>query len=67
VIVSVIVRKNIHMNICLIVNVYSDRAVGMARPNSVRILFVGLNEEGILQNKIHQTNCSLAFWMLLPA
>jgi len=39
----------------------------MYRPNSAGVLFVALDEEGNLQHKIQEANCSLAFCMLLPA
>jgi hypothetical protein len=57
------------MNMCLIVSGYRDRAVCISRPNSVRFFLVSLNAGRSLQKKggIHETNCSLAFRMLLPA
>jgi hypothetical protein len=39
------------MNMCLILNVYRDRNLCTSRPNSVRFLFVGLDEERSLQKK----------------
>jgi hypothetical protein len=43
-------EKKVHINMCLILNRYRDRAVGITRPNCVR-LFVGLDEERSLQKK----------------
>ena len=39
------------MNMCLIVDSNRDAAVGIYRPKCVTLLFVGLEEEQILQNK----------------
>ena len=47
----VIVRKKVHMNMCLILNGYRVRAIWIPRTNSVRILFVGLDKDGNLHNK----------------
>jgi len=44
-------EKKVHMNMCLILNVYRDTYVWMCRPNSVIFLFVELKEERSLQNK----------------
>jgi hypothetical protein len=38
-------KKEVCMNMWLILNGYRDRAVWISRPNSVRFLFVGLDEE----------------------
>jgi hypothetical protein len=46
VIVSVMVRRKVRLNMCLILNGYRDRAVTF---ESVRFLFVGLDEERSLQ------------------
>jgi hypothetical protein len=43
VILLVIVRKEIHMSMCVILNVHRNRAVWISRTNSVRFLFVGLD------------------------
>ena len=45
VIVSVIVRKEVHMNLCVILDCYRNRAVWISRPNSVSFLFAGSNVE----------------------
>jgi hypothetical protein len=37
-------EKKVHMNMCLNVNGDRDRDVGISRPNSVRFLFVGLEQ-----------------------
>ena len=50
--VSVIVRKEFHVNMCLILNSYQDRDVLISRLNFVRFLFVGLDEGRSLQKKI---------------
>ena len=50
--VSVTIRKNVHMTVCLIVNGYRDRAVWMYRLNCVRFWFMGLDEEQSLQTKV---------------
>ena len=44
-------KKRVHMNMCLIVNGYQDTAVSVSRPNPVRFLIAGLDEERSLQNK----------------
>jgi hypothetical protein len=36
---------------CLILNGYRERALAITRPNSVRFLFMGFNEEWSLQGK----------------
>jgi hypothetical protein len=41
---------------CLILNGYRDRAVWISRPNSVRFLFVRLDEERSLQKKSEYTS-----------
>ena len=51
VIVLVVMRKDVHMIVCLILNGYQDRAVRNSRPNSVRFLFVGLDDELSLQKE----------------
>jgi hypothetical protein len=45
---------------CLILNGYGDTAVWISRPNYVRLLFVGLDEEQSLQNKGGYTDELLA-------
>ena len=45
-------KKRVHMNMCLIWNGYRDRAVSIPRPNSVRFLFVGLDEERSYKRKV---------------
>jgi hypothetical protein len=40
-----------YVNMCLILNGYRNIAVSISRPNSVRFLFVGLDEEVSLQKK----------------
>ena len=42
---AIVKKKNDYMNTCLILNGYLNRAVGMSKLNSVRFLFVGLDEE----------------------
>jgi hypothetical protein len=37
---------------CLILNGYWDRAVSVSRPNTVRFLFVGLDEERSYKRKV---------------
>jgi hypothetical protein len=49
--VLVIIRRKVHINMCLIVNGYWDRAVWMYRPNCVRFWFMVLDEEQSLQTK----------------
>ena len=49
--VSVTARKNVHVNMCLILNGYQGRAVSIFRPNYVRFLFVVLDEGRSLQSK----------------
>jgi len=59
--------------ICIITGLFLngcwDTAVGISRSIAVRFLFVVLDEEWSVQKErwSHQTNFSLAFWMLLPA
>jgi hypothetical protein len=61
VITWVIVRKKIvQMNMCIILNGYRDRDPSISRPNSVRILFVGLGEWRSLKNKRGYTDELLA-------
>jgi hypothetical protein len=45
VMMSVIVRKKIHMNMCIIPNDYRDTATKISSSNTVRFLFVGLHGE----------------------
>jgi hypothetical protein len=45
VILPIIVRKKVHMNMCLILKGCRDRATKISVPKSVRLLFVGLDEE----------------------
>jgi hypothetical protein len=53
--VSVTVKKKkSYMNICLILNGYRDRAVSIcsiSKPNAIRFMFVGLDEEQSLQKR----------------
>ena len=67
VIVLVIVKRKMNVNTCVILNGYRDRAVWISRPNSIRILFVGLDEARNLQKKdgYTETNCLLKFWTVL--
>jgi hypothetical protein len=58
VIVSVIVRRKVRMNICLILICDRDRAVWISRPNSVRFLFVGLDEHRSFKLKLGR----IALW-----
>jgi hypothetical protein len=51
VIVLVIVRENVYVNVCLIMNGHWDKAVCISRPDSVSVLFVGLGVERRLQKK----------------
>ena len=44
-------EKKVHVNECLILNGNQDRAVWISRPDSVRFLCVGLDEERSLQKK----------------
>jgi hypothetical protein len=62
-------EKKVIWTCVLIVNGYRDRAVWISRHNAVTFLFLGLGEERSLhkERRVHETNCSLAFWMLLPA
>jgi hypothetical protein len=55
------------LNTCLILNGYRDTAVWNYRPNSVRYLLVGWRTKYTQERWIHETNCSLALWMLLLA
>ena len=68
IIVLVIVRRKLNLNMCVILNGYWDRAIWISRPNSIRFLFVGLDETWSLQKKdgYTETNCLLKFWMVLP-
>ena len=52
-------KKN-RMNMGLIICGYRDRTVRICVPNSVRVLFVVLDEEKFtIERWAHQTNCSL--------
>jgi len=51
VILSAIMRKNIHTSMFLILNGYKNRAVRISSPNSVIFVFVGLDERRSLQEK----------------
>jgi hypothetical protein len=51
VIASVIVGKKVHTNMCLILNDYRDRAISIYRTNSIKFLFVELDEERNLQKE----------------
>jgi hypothetical protein len=44
-------EKKVHVNECLILNGNQDRAVWISRPDSLRFLCVGLDEEQSLQKK----------------
>jgi len=44
-------EKKVHITMCLIVSGYRDTAVWNSTPNSVRFLFLGLDEERSLQTK----------------
>jgi hypothetical protein len=44
-IISVIVRKKVHIHMYLLLNGCWDSAIWSSRPNSLRSLFVGLNEK----------------------
>jgi len=48
---AIFFRKRVHMNRCLIRNGYREGAVWSYRPNCIRPLFVGLEEEQSLQNE----------------
>jgi hypothetical protein len=54
-VVSVMVRKEVHMSMCLILNGYKGRVVSICRPNSVRFLLVVSDGERSLQNKVGYT------------
>ena len=54
-------EKNIRMDMCLILNGYRNRATNISRPNSVRLLFVGLDDERILRRKCGYTR-RIAGW-----
>jgi hypothetical protein len=61
-------KKEVHVNVCLILNGYRDTAVWIYRPNSVRFFgWVGRKAKFAKERWIRKTNCSLAFWVLLPA
>jgi hypothetical protein len=45
---------------CLIMNGYEDSVLWMSRPNSIRFIFVGLDEERSVQNKGGYTDELLA-------
>jgi hypothetical protein len=60
-------KKQVHMNICLILNDYQDTDVWICRPNSFTFLFVRLDEQRSLQKVDTRVVISLAFWMRLPA
>jgi hypothetical protein len=47
----VIIRKKVHMAMCLTVNGYRDKAVWMYRLNCIWFWFMGLDEEQSLQTK----------------
>ena len=65
----VIVEIKVHMNMCQIPHGYRDRAVLLCKSNYVRFSFVGDRRRAKFTKGTwtHQTNCSLEFWMLLPA
>jgi len=54
---------------CQIPHGYRDRAVLLCKSNYVRFSFVGDRRRAKFTKGTwtHQTNCSLEFWMLLPA
>jgi len=60
------VEIKVHMNTC---HGYRFRAVLLCRSNYVRFSFVGVRRRTKFTKGswTHQTNCSLEFWMLLPA
>jgi hypothetical protein len=53
-------EKRLHMDMCLILNDHQDKVVWISRSNSVRFLFVALDEERSLQNKGGYTDELLA-------
>jgi hypothetical protein len=62
-----VTEKTVHMNMCLILNVYRGRAVWISRPTSIRfVCWVGWSAKFTKERWIHETNCSLAFWLLQP-
>jgi hypothetical protein len=63
VIVSVILRKEVHNNVCLTLNDYRDGDVCISRPNSVRVLLVCFVKERSQQNA--QDELLVEIWMLL--
>jgi hypothetical protein len=44
-------EKKAHINVCLILNGYPDRAICNSRPDSVIFLFVGLDVERSLKKE----------------
>jgi hypothetical protein len=65
VIVSVIVRIKVHTIMRLILSDYRYSAVLIPRPNSVKFLFRCWMQNEVYERWIHETNSSLAIWMLL--
>ena len=65
--VLVMVRKKIQMNMFVILNGYRTTFVCTSGTNSVRFLFLVLDVERSFKKdrRIHKTNRSFAFWMLL--
>jgi len=52
VIVSVIVRIEVHINMCLILNGYRYSAVLIPRPNCVKFLFGGWMQNEVYEKKV---------------
>jgi len=60
-------RKN-RMNVCLILNGYRNGAVWISRPKSAKFCLCGWMKKKFTKDRSTlETNCSLRFWMLLPA
>ena len=64
---SVIVRKKVHVNMCLILNSYQERDVLISSPNLVRFFFLWGWMKGEVYKRKLDTQDLLPFWMLLPA
>lgn len=61
-------KKEVCMKMCLILIGYRLRAVWDCRPNSIRFLFMGLNEAKFTKERwIREMSCRLAFHTLLHA
>jgi hypothetical protein len=70
VIVSVSDRKKVHVNMCLILTGYRDEIELFESPDLIPLDFSlcgWMKAKFTKERWIHETNCSLAFWMLLPA